>query len=182
MSKTVKLLALAIASLAVIALVVTGALIATRSDDATTVAPAPEGAVPGGVAAPALSGTDPITGKQVSLADYKGKPVVINIWASWCPPCADEAPDLARFAEKHPEAQLIGIDIRDSKEGARAFYRRYGWKHPSIYDPTGRKAESFGIQGQPITYFLNEQHEVVDRIVGASDLAGFETGLERAVT
>jgi thiol-disulfide isomerase/thioredoxin len=173
----VKWLALTLAVLALGALVVVGALVAVGGDEDATVAPAPDAELS---QAPPLEGTDPITGKHVSLADFKGKPVVINIWASWCPPCADEAPDLARFAEKHPEAQLIGIDIRDTKEGARAFYRRFGWRHPSIDDPSGSKAQSLGIQGQPITYFLNARHEIVDRILGASDLAGFEAGLERA--
>lgn len=172
-----KWLALALGVLAVGALVVVGTLVAVGGDDDATVAPA-DGVALG--KAPPLEGTDPITGKHVSLADFKGKPVVINIWASWCPPCADEAPDLRRFAEKHPEAQLIGIDIRDTQEGARAFYRRFGWSHPSIDDPSGTKSQSLGIQGQPITYFLNDRHEIVDRILGASDLAGFEAGLERA--
>jgi cytochrome c biogenesis protein CcmG, thiol:disulfide interchange protein DsbE len=134
----------------------------------------------GGEPAPELAGGDPITGKQVRLSDYEGRPVVINVWASWCPPCHDEAPDLARFARRHPEAQLIGIDIRDEAEPAQAFYRRYDWRHPSISDPTGEKAASLGLQGQPITYFLNEEHEIVETIAGASDFAGFETGLERA--
>lgn len=172
-----KWLALALAVVTVGTLVVVGTLVALGGEDDATVAPAAGVALP---QAPALEGTDPITGKHVSLADFKGKPVVINVWASWCPPCADEAPDLARFAEKHPEAQVIGIDIRDTSEGARAFYRRFGWSHPSIDDPSGAKAQSLGIQGQPITYFLNDRHEIVDRILGASDLAGFEAGLERA--
>jgi thiol-disulfide isomerase/thioredoxin len=130
--------------------------------------------------APELSGVDPVTGEQVTLSDYEGRLVVINVWASWCPPCHDEAPDLARFAREHPEAQLIGIDIRDVEGPARDFYRRYGWRHPSIFDPTGEKAASLGLQGQPITYFLNEEHEIVETIAGSSDFAGFEAGLERA--
>jgi thiol-disulfide isomerase/thioredoxin len=130
--------------------------------------------------APELSGVDPITGKRVRLSDYEGRPVVINVWASWCPPCQDEAPDLARLAREHPEAQLLGIDIRDDKGSARAFYRRFDWRHPSIYDPSGEKAASLGLQGQPITYFLNEKHEIVETIAGAGDFAAFEAGLKSA--
>jgi cytochrome c biogenesis protein CcmG/thiol:disulfide interchange protein DsbE len=159
---------------AVAVVVVAGVLVARDEGEPAVVAsdearPAPE-----------LSGVDPITGKQVRLSDYEGRPVVINVWASWCPPCHDEAPDLARFAREHPEAQLIGIDIKDVQGAAREFYRRYGWRHPSIFDPTGEKAASLGLQGQPITYFLNEEHEIVETIAGASDFAGFEAGLERA--
>jgi thiol-disulfide isomerase/thioredoxin len=159
---------------AVVVLVLAGVLVARDDDEPAVVAsnrfePAPP-----------LSGVDPITGKGVRLSDYEGRPVVINVWASWCPPCQDEAPDLARFAREHPEAQLLGIDIKDEKGGARAFYRQFDWRHPSIYDPSGEKAASLGLQGQPITYFLNEKHEIVETIAGAGDFAAFEAGLERA--
>jgi cytochrome c biogenesis protein CcmG, thiol:disulfide interchange protein DsbE len=165
-----------VAALAVaVALVVVAGVLVARGDGEPAVV-ASDGTTP----APEVSGVDPITGKPVRLSDYEGRLVVINVWASWCPPCHDEAPDLARFAREHPEAQLIGIDIRDVEGPARDFYRRYGWRHPSIFDPSGEKAASLGLQGQPITYFLNEEHEIVETIAGASDFAGFEAGLERA--
>jgi thiol-disulfide isomerase/thioredoxin len=159
---------------AVALLVVAGALVAMNGDE-TAVVTAERLAK-----AARVSGEDPVTGKPVSLKDFEGRLVVINVWASWCPPCHDEAPDLARFAREHPEAQLLGIDIKDAKPPARAFYRKYGWRHPSIFDPTGEKAASLGLQGQPITYFLNERHQIVETIAGAGDLAAFKAGLERA--
>ena len=142
------------------------------------VASAPAGS--SGSPAPSLSGTNPINGQHVSLASYAGKPVVINIWASWCPGCNEEAADLRRFAAAHPEAQVVGIDIQDTKGGAKAFYRRWAWKHPSIFDPSGAIAARFGLQGLPTTLFLDKQHRIVGRIVGAGDLAAFEQGLRRA--
>jgi thiol-disulfide isomerase/thioredoxin len=159
---------------ALVALVVAGVLVA-RDGDEPAVVKSQQFAQ-----APQLSGLDPISGKQVSLSDYEGRPVVINVWASWCPPCQEEAPDLARFAREHPEAQLLGIDIKDEKRSARAFYREFDWRHPSIFDPSGEKAASLGLQGQPITYFLNERHEIVETIAGAGDFAAFEAGLDRA--
>src|SRR5919204_6341528 len=87
-----------------------------------------------------LAGTDPITGKRVSLGDFQGRPIVLNIWASWCPGCRDEAMDLASFASAHPEAQVVGIDTEDTDGDARAFYREFGWSHPSISDPNGSLA------------------------------------------
>jgi len=151
-----------------------GVVIATRGNAA------PIAAATGATPAPPVAGVDPVTGKNVSLADYAGKPVVINIWASWCPPCHEEAPDLARFARAHPEVQLLGIDILDTKEGARDFYREFELPYPSVFDPQAEIALSFGLQGQPITYFLNERHEIVGRIIGGSDLAGFESALSAA--
>lgn len=127
-----------------------------------------------------LAGVDPVTGAKVDLAQFAGKPVVVNVWASWCQGCNEEAADLARLAEDHPEAQVVGLDIQDSREGARVFYERWGWRHPSIFDPTGKLASRLGLQGLPSTYVLDSNHRVVSRIVGATDLDGFEEALRQA--
>jgi thiol-disulfide isomerase/thioredoxin len=127
-----------------------------------------------------LAGTDPVTGRHVDLASYRGKPLVINVWGSWCEGCNAEATDLATFARVHPEVQLIGIDTQDSVSGAKSFYRRWNWHHPSIADPNGELAAQLGLQGTPTTYFLNARHQVVTQIVGATNLAGFNRGLVAA--
>ncbi len=128
-----------------------------------------------------FSGTDPITGETVSLADYLGQPVVINVWGSWCPGCIAEAEDLRRFAADHPEVQLIGVDLRDSEGAAKDFYERWRWTHPSVFDPDGEISFSLGLQGTPSTFFLDQRHRVVARIVGETNYAGFERGLEAAL-
>lgn len=128
-----------------------------------------------------FSGTDPITGRQVSLADFAGKPVVINVWGSWCPGCIAEAEALRQFAEDHPEAQLVGVDLQDTSAAARDFYQRTGWTHPSVFDPDGSIAFSLGLQGTPSTFFLDREHRLVTRIVGETDYAGFVRGLEAAL-
>lgn len=128
-----------------------------------------------------FSGTDPVTGQQVSLSDYAGRPLVINVWGSWCPGCAVEAEDLRRFAEDHPEVQLIGVDLQDSRSAAKAFYERYGWTHPSVFDPDGTISFSLGLQGTPTTFFTDREHRIVTRIVGETDYAGFAQGLEAAL-
>ncbi|MEJ7568199.1 MAG: TlpA disulfide reductase family protein [Gaiellaceae bacterium] len=168
-------IAAVVGAVALLAAVIGGIVIETRGGDAAPAVTASDGSP-----APPVAGVDPVTGRNVSLTDFAGKPVVINIWASWCPPCHEEAPDLARFARAHPEVQLLGIDILDTKEGARDFYREYKLPYPSVFDPQAEIALSFGIQGQPITYFLNERHEIVGRIIGGSDLAGFESALSAA--
>jgi thiol-disulfide isomerase/thioredoxin len=129
-----------------------------------------------------LAGTDPVTGRHVDLSSYRGKPLVINVWGSWCEGCNAEASDLARFARLHPEVQLIGVDTQDSASGAKSFYRRWGWRHPSIADPRGELAARLGLQGTPTTFFLNARHEVVTQIIGATNLAGFNRGLAAATS
>lgn len=128
-----------------------------------------------------FSGTDPITGKHVALDDYAGKPVVVNVWGSWCPGCIAEAEDLRRFASDHPEVQVIGVDLQDTKGAAKDFYVRWRWTHPSVFDPDGEISFALGLQGTPSTFFLDREHRIVTRIVGETDYAGFVQGLEAAL-
>ena len=129
-----------------------------------------------------LAGTDPVTGRHVDLAAYRGKPLVLNVWGSWCPGCNAEAADLARFARSHPNIQVVGVDTQDSSSGAKSFYRKWGWHHPSIADPQGELAARLGLQGYPTTFFLNARHQVVTQIVGPTNLAGFTQGLAAATS
>ena len=128
-----------------------------------------------------LTGTDPVTGRQVSLASFIGKPIVLNIWGAWCKSYA-EARALAQFEQAHPEAQVVGIDVQDSKADAKAFYRSVGWTHPSIYDAAGQLAARLHIQAVPTTIFLDRHHRIVTRITGDTNLAGFTEGLHQAKT
>ena len=128
----------------------------------------------------ALRGTDLTSGRTVSLAAARGRPVVLNAWASWCAGCAAEAPALAAFARAHPEAVVVGIDLEDSRGGAVGFVRRFALPFPSIFDSDGITAARLGVSGLPTTIFLDRRHRIVDRIVGEADRNRFEAGLGRA--
>jgi thiol-disulfide isomerase/thioredoxin len=129
--------------------------------------------------APALEGTDPVTGKEVSLDAYAGRPVVVNFWASWCGGCREEANALRQFADAHPEAVVLGVDTNDSTEDAQSFYKRYGLRHPTISDPGGSLAARYAVPGLPTTFFLDRRHRIVAKVYGAAGLATFEQGLQR---
>jgi thiol-disulfide isomerase/thioredoxin len=163
-----------VAVVALVAAVVGGVLIARGNGPAQAIAHRSGNALE-------LSGTDPVTGKHVDLAAFRGKPIVLNVWGSWCSGCNAEAADLERFAQTHPGVQVVGVDTQDTSSGAKAFYRRWGWHHPSIADPQGNLAAQLAIQGTPTTFFLNGRQEVVTSIVGASNLAGFDQGLRLAL-
>ncbi|WP_306190041.1 TlpA disulfide reductase family protein [Streptomyces sp. MK5] len=90
--------------------------------------------------APDLSGRT-IDGKQLDIASYKGKVVVLNVWGSWCAPCRAEAPNLVKVAKDTAGkgVQFVGINTRDtSTQPALAFEKRYGVPFPSLYDPSGK--------------------------------------------
>lgn len=120
--------------------------------------------------APKIAGTT-LQGKDLSLADYRGKVVVINVWGSWCPPCRKEAPALAAASHTTKDtAQFIGIDVKDNDPApARAYVRTFDVPYPSLYDPTGAQLVKFAgtlpAQGIPSTLIIDEQGRVAVRIL-----------------
>jgi cytochrome c biogenesis protein CcmG/thiol:disulfide interchange protein DsbE len=101
--------------------------------------------------ATALPRMDPAT-FQALLTELRGKPVVVNIWASWCGPCRQEGPELAAVSRAHQgQVQFVGVDIEDQVGLARKFIEQYGWTYPSVFDSTGAIRDSLGLIGQPDT-------------------------------
>ena len=125
-----------------------------------------------------ISGSSPIDGSRVNLTSVRGKPVVLQIWASWCPGCNQEAPHVAELAKTRTDVAFVGLNFRDTGSEARAFYRKYGWTLPSIEDATGDTAFGLGLQGTPTTIFLDAQHREVGRFVGAVDPASFTKAVD----
>jgi thiol-disulfide isomerase/thioredoxin len=130
-------------------------------------------------ASPALAGIDPITGKHVSLGQWKGKALLVNLWGSWCHPCREESGQLRRFLARHP-GTVLGIDVEDSKAGARSFQRRYRVHFPTLFDPHDVLALRLKAPGTPTTFFLDRRHRIVAALYGAGTLASFERGWKLA--
>jgi thiol-disulfide isomerase/thioredoxin len=166
---------------------VVGIVLAGCGGGAETAAGAKHGAGGDPASEPALpvlelNGTDPFTGKRVSFADYAGVPIVLNFWASWCPPCRDELPELVRFARMHPELVVIGVVYEDAPSQARRLRELTGATFPNLSDPRGELAERLGLQHMPTTFYLDADHRAVAFIAGGADLADFENGLELAAS
>jgi thiol-disulfide isomerase/thioredoxin len=116
------------------------------------------------------------------LAQLHGKPVVVNIWASWCGPCVREAPDLAAVASSYQgKVQFVGIDIEDQRGPARQFIARFGWRYPSVSDPTGGIRDAFGLIGAPHTIFFDTDGQQVFVYSGAVSKAALVTHIEEAL-
>ncbi len=111
----------------------------------------------------------PQAGKSaLSLADFKGKPVVLNFWASWCDPCKEEAP-LLENSWKQSQAQgkdviFLGIDFEEAKGAATGFATQYKITYPIVLDTNGSAAIKYYINTLPDTIFINRNGVVVDKV------------------
>ncbi|OPZ46423.1 MAG: Thiol:disulfide interchange protein DsbE [Actinobacteria bacterium ADurb.BinA094] len=116
---------------------------------------------------------------EFAVADFAGKPLVVNMFGSWCPPCNMEAPELAAFAEQNPDVQVVGVACQDDEAAAVGFMEEYGLSFPLVVDD-GRIVQETGTTAFPTTIFFDAGGVEVDRIVGAATLDQFTASLAKA--
>jgi cytochrome c biogenesis protein CcmG/thiol:disulfide interchange protein DsbE len=111
-----------------------------------------------------------IDGRDVSLADLRGKPVVIAFFASWCHPCEEELPVLEQYAEDEGDRlHVVAISFRDLPSDSENFVRRLGVTYPALIDePTAPVGERYGVRGIPQTVFVDADGIVRGRVYGAT--------------
>jgi thiol-disulfide isomerase/thioredoxin len=107
-------------------------------------------------------------GSRVTLASYAGHPVIINFFASWCPPCRRETPMLAKwYLSMHGRVRLLGIDSNDETAPAMRFEQKAGVRYPVAFDPyPATTTTSYGVLALPQTFFLNARHRIVLHVLG----------------
>lgn len=112
-----------------------------------------------------------------SLADYRGQWVLLNVWASWCIPCEDEAPDLVEFQRRHasPDFTILGLNTQDGTEDAQDFIREYRLNYPSLRDGSGDYADELGTTGVPETILVDPEGKVAYYRPGQVDTEILET-------
>jgi len=107
-------------------------------------------------------------GQRIQLSDYRGRVVVLNFWASWCPPCRVEAPVLQRAAERLESSgvTILGIDVWDDQSAAIEFLNEVGVTYPNAEDATRLIPVEFGVTGLPETFVIDRKGVLVRRWVG----------------
>jgi cytochrome c biogenesis protein CcmG/thiol:disulfide interchange protein DsbE len=114
----------------------------------------------------------------LASADFKGAITVLNVWASWCEPCRDEAPLLVQLA-RDPRIRMVGINYKDSPENARRFLGRYG--NPFVasgVDANGRAGIEWGVYGVPETFLIGRDGKIAYKLVGPVTPANIEQVLK----
>lgn len=121
-------------------------------------------------------------GNAVQLSDFRGKPVVLNFWASWCPPCKGEMPDFeAMYKIYSPDVQFMMVNLTDGSQetlsSATAYIAEQGYTFPVFYDTALDATNKYGIYSVPMTYFIDENGIAVARASGAIDAETLEYGI-----
>ena len=108
-------------------------------------------------------------GNTFFLEDYKDRPVVLNFWASWCPPCRDETPGMERVWRKYKDDGVIilGINVQDGEKEAQRYISEFGVTFFNALDLDGHITVDYGVTGLPVTFFINEEGFVIGRWVGS---------------
>ena len=119
--------------------------------------------------APDVSVVSLVNGSTLKLSDFKGKVVLLNFWATWCPPCREEIPSmmkLNRFMTGKP-FQMVAVSIDEGgKPAIESFFKETGFSLPTYLDESGASAKSYGITGVPESFIIDKQGVLVKKIIG----------------
>lgn len=126
-----------------------------------------------GAVAPDFTLTDQ-NGDTVQLSDYRGKKVILNFWATWCPPCRAEMPHMQQFHENNAggDVEILAVNLTaqdNGDEAIRSFIEEFGLTFSIPMDETGSTAQTYQIRTVPTTFILNTKGEISQKIVGPMD-------------
>ncbi len=135
-----------------------------------------------GQAAPAFALKSVAGGEVLDLARFRGKPVVLNFWATWCIPCWEEHPILNDAARAYGgQVQFLGVVFQDDESKIRSFLNSRGFAYPTVVDERGRTAIAYGIGGVPETFILDGNGTIVAKHDGAISPEQLQSYLAKVV-
>jgi cytochrome c biogenesis protein CcmG, thiol:disulfide interchange protein DsbE len=134
-----------------------------------------------GKPAPMFSLTEVGTGRMVDVNSLKGRPVVINFWATWCGPCWEEHPVLVATAQSNPQVQFLGVVFQDTDEKILGFLQQRGSSYPTVVDDKGKTAIAYGVGGVPETFFLDANGVIVSKFSGPISQREMQEELRKVV-
>ena len=132
------------------------------------------------IAAPDFTVTD-LDGGEVKLSDFKGTPVVINFWATWCYYCKEEMPDFNEAYKNHPEVKFLMINatdgVQETVETAKAYVEKEGFDFDIFFDTNSEAVRSYNISGFPSTFFIDADGNLAAQRIGMLDAEMLEKGI-----
>ena len=126
-----------------------------------------------GAAAPNFTLPD-LDGNMVSLADYKGKVVLLNIWATWCPPCVEEMPSMEKLHQELKDEKFVILAVSIDELGAKAvqpFMKKYKLSFLSLTDTAGTIKNLYQTTGVPESFIIDKNGSIVEEVIGPRDWA-----------
>jgi cytochrome c biogenesis protein CcmG/thiol:disulfide interchange protein DsbE len=121
------------------------------------------------------------TGETIDLQALRGKPVVVNFWATWCVPCYEEHPTLVANARNLPDVQFIGVVFNDTEDKINRFLDERGKAYPTLLDANGKTAIAYGVGGVPETFFINPAGNIVAKFEGPLTTEALQSELRKAM-
>jgi len=131
-------------------------------------------------ALPAITVRSLADGTEVALASLATGPLVVNLWAPWCPPCRNEMPDFQKVAAAHPGAvTIVGLATGTEEQAAKDYGAKLGVTYPLYYDIDDAALEALGVAGLPATLFVDAHGTIVGTHAGAMSAADLEAAITK---
>jgi cytochrome c biogenesis protein CcmG/thiol:disulfide interchange protein DsbE len=121
------------------------------------------------------------SGETIDLEALRGKPVILNFWATWCGPCYEEHPTLVANARAMSNVQFVGVVFNDDESKIMRFLAERGTAYPTLLDANGKTAIAYGVGGVPETYFINPAGTIVAKFAGPLSTEELQANLAKAL-